>query len=123
MLAHYRKRCKTVRREREIAGRRPLRLALHGAAKAVAVQLLGNRVHAAEIAPGAEVFSTSDILPEGERLMCGSSDLTWRLVPDPVKRLHLLPTWCVHSSFRWSNGRFLSRSIPDGGISLAAHLL
>jgi hypothetical protein len=75
LLAHYRKRCETVRREREIGGRRPLRLTLHDVGKPVADQFLGNRVQATEIAPSAQLFSSSDKLPDGDRLMWGSSDL------------------------------------------------
>ena len=65
MLAHYRKRCQTVRREREIGGKRPLRLVLHDVGKAIADQFPGNRVQATGIAPGARLSRSSDELPEG----------------------------------------------------------
>jgi hypothetical protein len=74
-LAHYRKRCETVRREREIGGRQPLRLTLNDIGKAVADHFPGNRVQATGIAPSAKFFGSSGGLPDGGRLMCGSSDL------------------------------------------------
>jgi hypothetical protein len=59
LLAHYRKRRETVRRGREIGGKRPLRLALHDVGQAVADHFRGDRVQATAIAPSARFLAAA----------------------------------------------------------------